>query len=391
MKTKRLCILGSTGSIGVSALDVVRQHPGRFAVEALVAGANVEIMARQVLEHRPRMAVMATEEKAAELKKAAAGYEGEIVYGPHGYRAAVQLATVDSVVSAIVGAAGLEPTLWAIEAGKEIGLANKETLVTAGELVNRKVKEHGVTMLPIDSEHSAIFQALEGNKRSQVKRLILTASGGPFRTWPKEKIARATVEEALKHPNWAMGRKITIDSAGLMNKGLEVIEAMYLFDMTPDQVGVVVHPQSIVHSMVEYIDASIMAQLSVPDMRLPIAYALAWPDRIEATIPFLDWSKTAQLTFEEVDHDRFPCLGLAFAAIRAGGSMPAVLNAANEVTVEAFLDGRIGFYDIPAINESVMGRHRTVRLDTLEQVRSADRWAREEAARLVAERTTKSA
>lgn len=380
---KRLCILGSTGSIGVSALDVVRQHPDRFQVEALVAGTNTQVMAEQVLAHRPRIAVMATEEKAAELKRLVPTYEGEIVYGPQGYRMAVQMNIVDSVVSAIVGAAGLEPTLWAIEAKKEIGLANKETLVTAGELVNRKIKEHGVTMLPIDSEHSAIFQALEGNRRSQVKRLILTASGGPFRTWPKEKIAQATVAEALKHPNWAMGRKITIDSAGLMNKGLEVIEAMYLFDMTPEQVGVVVHPQSIIHSMVEYIDASVMAQLSVPDMRLPIAYALAYPDRIAATIPFLDWSKTRELTFEEPDLDRFPCLQLAFDAIRAGGSMPAVLNAANEVTVEAFLAEKLRFYDIPAINSEVMGRHRNVRLDTLQQVRDADAWAREEASRLV--------
>jgi len=384
MSKKRLCILGSTGSIGVSSLDVVRQHPGRFHVEALVAGTNTDVMAEQVLAHRPRIAVMATEEKAAELKKKTPGYTGEIIYGPQGYKKAVQLDSVDSVVSAIVGAAGLEPTLWAIEAGKEIGLANKETLVTAGELVNRKIKEHGVTMLPIDSEHSAIFQALEGNKRAQVKRLILTASGGPFRTWPKEKIARATVAEALKHPNWAMGKKITIDSAGLMNKGLEVIEAMYLFDMKPEQVGVVVHPQSIVHSMVEYIDASVMAQLSVPDMRLPIAYALAYPDRIEATIPFLDWSKTRELTFEEPDLGRFPCLQLAFDAIRAGGSMPAVLNAANEITVDAYLNERIGFYDIPGINSEVMGRHKTVRLDTIQQVRDADLWAREEAAKLVA-------
>ncbi len=384
MSKKRLCILGSTGSIGVSSLDVVRQHPGRFHVEALVAGTNTDVMAEQVLAHRPRIAVMATEEKAAELKKKTPGYTGEIIYGPQGYKKAVQLATVDSVVSAIVGAAGLEPTLWAIEAGKEIGLANKETLVTAGELVNRKIKEHGVTMLPIDSEHSAIFQALEGNKRSQVKRLILTASGGPFRTWPKEKIAKATVAEALKHPNWSMGRKITIDSAGLMNKGLEVIEAMYLFDMKPEQVGVVVHPQSIVHSMVEYIDASVMAQLSVPDMRLPIAYALAYPDRIEATIPFLDWSKTRELTFEEPDLGRFPCLQLAFDAIRAGGSMPAVLNAANEITVDAYLNEKIGFYDIPSINSETMGRHKTVRLDTIQQVRDADLWAREEAAKLVA-------
>ncbi len=365
---------------------MVRQHPGRFVVEALVAGTNADVMAEQVLAHHPRIAVMATEEKAAELKKKTPGYTGEIIYGPHGYRKAVQMETVDSVVSAIVGAAGLEPTLWAIEAGKEIGLANKETLVTAGELVNRKVKEHGVTMLPIDSEHSAIFQALEGNKRSQVKRLILTASGGPFRTWPKEKIAKATVAEALKHPNWSMGRKITIDSAGLMNKGLEVIEAMYLFDMTPDQVGVVIHPQSVVHSMVEYIDASVMAQLSVPDMRLPIAYALAYPDRIEATIPFIDWAKTRELTFEEPDTDRFPCLQLAFDAIRTGGSMPAVLNAANEISVDAYLNEKIGFYDIPAINSEVMGRHKTVRLDTLQQVRDADAWAREEASKQVARR-----
>ena len=287
---KQITILGSTGSIGLSALDVVTQHPDRFKVIALGAGTNAEVMADQVRRFHPLRVCMATEEAAGKLSGilGKGGANGtEILYGPEGMKQLAASPEADSVLSAIVGAAGLEPTLAAIDAGKQICLANKETLVTAGELVLRRVTEKGVELLPVDSEHSAIFQALQGNDIKKVRRLILTASGGPFLHWTREKIAAAKPEEALKHPNWAMGRKITIDSAGLMNKGLEVIEARWLFDLPPEQIDVFIHPQSIVHSMVEYEDASVMAQLSVPDMKLPIAYALAYPERVTCGLDYL--------------------------------------------------------------------------------------------------------
>ena len=386
--TKQITILGSTGSIGVSALDVVSQHPERFKVVALGAGANAELMAEQVRKFEPLRVCMSTEEAAGRLStilEKEGGKNGtEILYGPEGMKRLAASPEADSVLSAIVGAAGLEPTLAAIDAGKQICLANKETLVTAGELVLRRIKEKGVEMLPVDSEHSAIFQALQGNDLRKVRRLILTASGGPFLSWTREQIAVAKPEEALKHPNWDMGRKITIDSAGLMNKGLEVIEARWLFDLPPEQIDVFIHPQSIVHSMVEYEDASIMAQLSVPDMKLPIAYALAYPERVTCGLEYLTVERMSQLTFHEVDHAKFPALGLAFEALRQSGSMPAVLNAANEIAVPAFLDGKISFYDIPRICESVMGRHTAHTLTELQQVREADAWAREEAQALVA-------
>lgn len=385
MTTERihLSILGSTGSIGVSALEVVEINRDRFVVEALAAGNNVEVMADQIRRFSPKRVCLGTEEAAGKLRQLLGPNGVEILYGSEGAKQIAASPEVDTVLSAIVGAAGLEPTLAAIDAGKRICLANKETLVTAGELVMRRVKEAGVDLLPVDSEHSAIFQALQGNDPASVRRLILTASGGPFRTWTREQIAAATPEQALKHPNWDMGRKITIDSAGLMNKGLEVIEARWVFDMPPEKIDVFVHPQSIVHSMVEYEDASVMAQLSPPDMKLPIAYALAYPQRIPSGMERLTVEKMSQLTFEPVEHEKFPALGLAFEALRASGSMPAVLNAANEVVVDAFLEGRIGFYDIPAICEKVMGRHSARPLKTLAQVREADAWAREEACRLV--------
>lgn len=385
---KQITILGSTGSIGVSALDVVRQHPDRFKVVALGAGSNAQLMAEQVRAFEPARVCMSTEEAAGALSSILekdGGKNGiEILYGPEGMKQLAATPEADSVLSAIVGAAGLEPTLAAIDAGKQICLANKETLVTAGELVLRRIKEKGVEMLPVDSEHSAIFQALQGNDVAKVRRLILTASGGPFLHWSREQIAAAKPEEALKHPNWDMGRKITIDSAGLMNKGLEVIEARWLFDLPPEQIDVFIHPQSIIHSMVEYEDASVMAQLSVPDMKLPIAYALAFPERVTCGLEYLTVERMKELTFHDVDNEKFPCLGLAFEALRQSGSMPAVLNAANEVAVPAFLDGRISFYDIPRICESVMSRHSASTLTTLDQVRQADAWAREEARALVA-------
>ncbi len=376
---KRLTILGSTGSVGVSALDVVAQHPGRFEVVALGAGSNAEALAAQIGKFHPRRVCLQSEEAAKRLRSLIPANGVEILCGAEGMKELARTQEADSVLSAIVGAAGMEPTVAAIEAGKQICLANKESLVTAGQFVMAKVLEHGVELLPVDSEHSAIFQALQGNDVKKVRRLILTASGGPFRTWTREQIAKATPEQALKHPNWSMGRKITIDSAGLMNKGLEVIEARWLFGLGPEKIDVVIHPQSIVHSMVEYEDASVMAQLSVPDMKLPIAYAIAYPERVPCGLPFLTVEKMRELTFESVDQEKFPALALAFEALRQSGSMPTVLNAANEVAVDAFLAGKIGFYGIPEICAKVMARHRAEPLQSLGQVREADAWAREEA------------
>ncbi|MEW6777465.1 MAG: 1-deoxy-D-xylulose-5-phosphate reductoisomerase [Bdellovibrionota bacterium] len=383
VKKKRLTILGSTGSIGVSALDVVAQHPSRFEVVALGAGSNAEVLARQIEQFHPRRVCLQSEEAAKKLKGLLPRNGVEILCGAEGMKELARTKEADSVVSAIVGAAGMEPTVAAIEAGKQICLANKETLVTAGQFVTAKVKEHGVELLPVDSEHSAIFQALQGNDIAKVRRLILTASGGPFRTWTKAQIEKATPEQALKHPNWSMGRKITIDSAGLMNKGLEVIEARWLFGLGPEKIDVYIHPQSIVHSMVEYEDSSVMAQLSVPDMKLPIAYAIAYPERVPSGLAFLTVDKMRELTFESVDHEKFPALGLAFEALRQSGSMPTVLNAANEVAVDAFLAGKIGFYGIPDVCAKVMGRHKAETLRSLAHVREADAWARECAEGLV--------
>jgi 1-deoxy-D-xylulose-5-phosphate reductoisomerase len=376
---KRLALLGSTGSIGEQTLAVAEAFPERYRVVALAAGRNVAKLAEQVRRFRPQIVAVAEPEGAEALRALLDSADVEIAVGAAGLeRVAVHEA--DLVVAGLVGAVGLRPTLAAIRAGRDIALANKEVLVMAGALVLREVRASGVALLPVDSEHSAIFQALAGEPRENVGRLILTASGGPFRSWSADRIAGASVDEALNHPNWDMGPKITIDSATLMNKGLEVIEARWLFDMPPERVDVVVHPQSIVHSLVEFVDSSVLAQLGLPDMRVPIAVALAWPQRLPLDLPRLDLAAVGQLDFEPPDRKRFPCLDLAYAALGADEAAPAVLNAANEVSVAAFLAGEIAFGQIAAANAATLDAHVAraggARLRDLDDALQADAWAR---------------
>jgi len=347
---KTLSLLGSTGSIGQNVLAVVRTFPDRFRIAGLAAGKNISELAAQVKEFAPVCISVADESSVAPLKELLpAIFHERIFHGDDGNRKVATLAETDMVISAVVGAVGLLPTLDAIAAGKDIGLANKETLVMAGRLVMRAVKEQGVSLLPIDSEHSAIFQALEAGRRSDVGMIILTASGGPFRTMEQGELPQVTPAQALDHPNWDMGQKISIDSATLMNKGLEVIEAKWLFDVAADKIRVVVHPQSIVHSLVEFIDGSVVAQLGIPDMRIPIAYALSYPERIELGLSRLSLSDCGNLSFEKPDYERFPALRLAFDVLEEGGVKPAVLNAANEVAVASFLNEKIGFTAITRV------------------------------------------
>ncbi len=344
---RNIILLGSTGSIGLSTLDVIRAHRDRLSIVALAARANWKKLAEQIREFRPRLAVLFDGAGADQLREAAKGTDVSILTGMDGLREAVRLTPGDTLVSALVGSVGLVPVVEAIEAGKTICLANKETLVVGGRIVRESAARRGVDIIPIDSEHSAIFQCLGDIDRTQVRRLILTASGGPFRRHDREALSRVTPKEALKHPNWEMGGKITIDSATLMNKGLEVIEARWLFGIGFDRIEVVVHPQSIIHSMVEFVDGSIMAQMGAPDMRLPIQYALSHPHRWEASGTRIDLMKTCSLTFEQPRFDDFPCLNFAFEAGRKGGTLPCVMNAANEIAVEAFLRGVIPFPGIP--------------------------------------------
>jgi 1-deoxy-D-xylulose-5-phosphate reductoisomerase len=378
---KRIVILGSTGSIGRNSLWVAERFPDRFQVVGLAAGRNIELLAEQVQRFRPRVVSVLTTELAGELRRRLPSAT-EVLAGLSGYQQVAALPEAELVLSAMVGAAGLMPTLAAIRAGKEVALANKETLVMAGDLVTTEVGRHQVMLLPVDSEHSAIFQALAGHRRQDLKRIVLTASGGPFLHATLDDLHRVIPAQALAHPNWRMGPKVTIDSATLMNKGLEVIEARWLFDLGLPQIAIAIHPQSIVHSLVEYIDGSVIAQLGIPDMRVPIAYALSYPERLPLDLPPLDLPAAQNLTFLEPDRARFPCLGLAFAALQAGGTMPAVLNAANEVAVEAFLAGRIPFLAIGAVVEETLGRHRSSPAVDVEVILSADRWAREEARRI---------
>jgi 1-deoxy-D-xylulose-5-phosphate reductoisomerase len=381
---KNLAILGSTGSIGQSTLAVVREHPREFRVVALAAGRNVELLAGQIGDFQPGLVSVQDGKAADRLRQLLpSGNNLQILTGPRGAAAVATAAGVDLVVSAMVGAAGLEPTLAAIQAGIPVALANKETLVAAGSLVMAAAKEKDVPLLPVDSEHSALMQAMEGQRREDVKKLWLTASGGPFRAWPAEKLAQVTPEQALRHPNWNMGAKITIDSATMMNKALEVIEAGVLFGLPVDRIGVYIHPQSIIHSLVEYVDGSVLAQLGVPDMRLPIAYALAHPRRLPLSGPALDLSQIAQLTFEEPDLERFPSLRLGYDAARAGGTMPAVLNAANEVAVAAFLEKRLSFPGIPRVVEETMKAHAPMPIQDLAHVLGVNSWAREHAQDLI--------
>lgn len=374
---KRLSILGSTGSIGRNVLNIVEMFPERFRVEALTAKDNVDLLAAQIERFRPRVAVVFDAERADRLSDLLpADVRVEILWGDDGYLAAAEHGDTDMVVAAMMGAAGLAPTMAGISAKKEIALANKETLVMAGRLVMDHAAENGVTILPIDSEHSAIFQSLSGQRREDLNKILLTASGGPFRLTPREDFGKITPADALKHPNWQMGQKITIDSATLMNKGFEVIEAKWLFGVSEKQIQVVVHPQSIVHSMVAYRDGSVIAQLGVPDMKGAIAYAMSYPERLPIRQPAPDFAALGTLSFEDPDLAKFPCLALAFSACEAGGTMPAVLNAANEVAVASFLEERIPFTAIPEVIESAMDRHLGTNRPSLSDVLDADRWAR---------------
>lgn len=376
---KHLSILGSTGSIGVSTLEIVAAHPDRFRVVAMTAGRNLELFATQIRQFTPRIAAVAASEDVPRLKELCSGLDVELLGGVEGLIAAATADKAEMVVAAIVGAAGLVPTAAAIRAKKDIALANKETLVTAGHLFMDMVAEHGVRLFPVDSEHSAVFQSIEGHRSQDISRIILTASGGPFLNTPAEQLARVTVTDALNHPNWSMGRKITIDSATMMNKGLEVLEARWLFDAPVDKIAVNIHPQSIIHSMVEYVDGCVIAQLGTPDMKAPIAYALSYPERVATGVKPLDLTTFSGLTFYNPDKEKFRCLGLAYAAIQAGESMPAVMNAANEIAVEAFLEGRIGFVQIAEVIERTMERHSAQNLTSIEEVLLADRWGRDTA------------
>jgi len=386
---KRLAVLGSTGSVGQQTLEVAAAFPDRFRVVALAAGRNVEKLADQVRRFCPERVSLA-DEAGARLLRDALGADAsshlEIGTGAGGLDA-VATHPADLVMAALVGAVGLAPVLAAIRAGRDVALANKEVLVMAGALVRREAAAQGVAVLPVDSEHNALFQVLAGQRREDVACLLLTASGGPFRTWEAGRIARATVAEALDHPNWDMGPKITVDSASLMNKGLEVIEARWLFDVAPERVEVVVHPQSIVHSLVEFVDGSVLAQLGLPDMRVPIAVCLAWPERLPLDLPRLDLARHGRLDFEAPDRERFPCLDLAWRALAGAETGPAVLNAANEVAVAAFLEERLPFGAIARLDRAVLDAHLAERagetVESLDDVLRADGWARDRAAELV--------
>jgi 1-deoxy-D-xylulose-5-phosphate reductoisomerase len=376
---KHLTILGSTGSIGVSTLEIVAAYPDRFRVVAMTAGRNLELFARQIRAFSPRLAVVAAQEDVPRLREMCSGMAVDILGGVEGLIAAATADETQMVVAAIVGAAGLVPTAAAIRAGKDIALANKETLVTAGHLFMELIADHGVKLYPVDSEHSAVFQSIEGHRSEDINRIILTASGGPFLNTPTEQLAGVTVRDALNHPNWSMGRKITIDSATMMNKGLEVLEARWLFDVPVEKIDVNIHPQSIIHSMVEYIDGCVIAQLGTPDMKAPIAYALSYPERVATGVKPLDLTALSGLTFYKPDREKFRCLCLAYRAISDGESMPAVMNAANEIAVEAFLEGRIGFMQIAEVIERTMDAHQPHNLKSIEEVLLADRWGRDRA------------
>jgi 1-deoxy-D-xylulose-5-phosphate reductoisomerase len=382
-KPKHLAILGSTGSIGTQALDVVDAHPDEFVVEVLAAGNNAELLIEQALKYRPNVVVIHDVKKLAHVKDVLLD-EGIKVYGgEEALSDVVQMESVDMVLAAIVGYAGLKSTLAAIKAGKQIALANKETLVVAGDLVTKTARRQGVNLYPVDSEHSAIFQCLSGEFHNPIEKIYLTASGGPFRGRTREQLASVTKEEALKHPNWNMGPKISIDSATMMNKGLEVIEAKWLFSLKPEQIEVIVHPQSIVHSIVQFTDGSMKAQMGLPDMKLPIQYAMTYPNRVTADFPRFDFMKHPTLTFEKPDKETFSCLDLAYAAMEKGGNSPCVMNAANEIAVEAFLSGKLGFLGIPGVIEKTMAKASFVKNPGYEDFVLSDEQAREIAAKFV--------
>ncbi len=380
IKQKAITILGSTGSIGTQTLDIVTHHPDKCRVVGLAAGGNIKLLAEQIRTFKPEIVATSYQDKLPELQDAIANIPNppKILVGAEGVAEVARYGDAESVVTGIVGCAGLLPTIAAIEAGKDIALANKETLIAGAPVVLPLVEKHGVKLLPADSEHSAIFQCLQGVPEGGLRRIILTASGGSFRDLPVEKLATVRVQDALKHPNWSMGQKITIDSATLMNKGLEVIEAHYLFGLDYDRIDIVIHPQSIIHSLIEVQDTSILAQLGWPDMRLPLLYALSYPERIYTDWEQLDLVKAGDLTFREPDHNKYPCMQLAYAAGKAGGLMPAVLNAANEQAVALFLAEKIEFLDIPRLIENVCDRFTTqnTQYPSLEDILEADQWAR---------------
>ena len=390
---KGICILGATGSIGVSTLDVVARHSDLYKVIALTANTNIDALYEQCLEHRPEVVVVVDEAKAqifAEKLKNAGLADIKVLSGAKALEQVATLDNVDSVMAAIVGAAGLLPSLAAAKAGKTILLANKEALVMSGSIFMQAVSDSGAQLLPIDSEHNAIFQCMPagyktGMQSKQARRILLTASGGPFREMPVDQLVNVTPEQAVAHPNWDMGRKISVDSATMMNKGLEMIEACILFNMKPSQIQVVIHPQSIIHSMVDYVDGTVLAQMGNPDMRIPIAYSMAWPDRFDSGVEALNIFDVGRMDFQEPNLERFPCLRLAYQAIDAGGIMPTVLNAANEIAVEAFLNERVRFTDIPLIIERCMEKFEAEAADTLKIILDADQQARLASARIIEE------
>ena len=375
---KKLAVLGSTGSIGVNTLEVVRQFREEFEVCSLAAaGTNLASLREQIREFKPRLVAVRDQERAEALRKTLAGERIEVVSGVEGLVQAATFPGVELVVLSVVGAIGIHPLLAAIEAGTNVALANKEAIVTAGEIVMKKAQTNGVAILPIDSEHSAIFQALGGRLTGEgIRRIVLTASGGPFYTVPVEALIKVSPQQAIAHPVWAMGPKISVDSATMMNKGLEVIEAHWLFHVPAEQIEVAIHPQGVVHSLVEYVDGSLIAQLSIPDMRIPISYALAYPKRLAMELPTLDLAQLNHLTFDPPDDGKFPCLRLAYQALAQGGTMPAVLNAANEATVGAFLQGQISFNQIPQVVASTMDDHRPTPLRSIEDALAAEQWAK---------------
>lgn len=385
---KNISVLGSTGSVGVNTLNVVRKHPGRFRIMGLSAGENISLLKSQILEFRPSAVSVATEKLAIELAAILPPLNNvSILSGMEGCIRVATMPEVKLVVSAIVGSKGLLPTLKAIESGKEIALANKETIVMAGKLVMTAAKANKVRIIPVDSEHSAIFQCIRGNRRREIRRIILTASGGPFLGMTREQMRHVTLEAALQHPRWKMGKKITVDSATMMNKGLEILEARWLFNVDFDLIDVHLHPQSIIHSMVEYQDGSVMAQMGNPDMKLPIAYALSYPMRMKSLDnAFLDLPEIGKLEFFKADHDQYPALGMAYQAGRIGGTLPAVMNGANEKAVEAFLSRHISFHEIVELIEKVMSRHSVIPEPSLDEILAADRWAKRETQKLIEER-----
>jgi 1-deoxy-D-xylulose-5-phosphate reductoisomerase len=381
---KRLSILGSTGSIGRNTLEVVAHHPERFKVVGFAVRSNIQLLESQINKFKPEVVAVFDESAAESLKKK--NLPVRILTGEQGLIEVATLARVDMVVSAIVGSAGLMPTYAAIKAGKDIALATKETLVMAGNIIMAEASKRGVKIIPVDSEHSALFQCLNGRDMSEVQRIILTASGGPFLKRSRAELKKVTPEAALRHPNWNMGKKISIDSATLMNKGLEVIEAHWLFNLPPEKIDVLLHPQSIIHSMVEFIDGSVVAHMSVPDMKGPISYALSYPQRFGNVLPVLDLAKVKKLTFERPDRRKYPSLSLTYEALKMGGTMPSVLNAANEVAVEAFLNRRIPFTGISRVVSDTMARHRVSKGESIEEIINASNWARQKAEELISEK-----